>query len=412
MSAPQPVLFLYTIDFPYGETEPYLSNELPYLLRNFSKLVIIAEKKEQKEIQLPPQVEVYFLSELHAGSSKKSLLLKNGLMLFNILANEFRLAENKRFFLGRWKLTTSELIQALIVSEKIKGVLANHKSAVIHYSFWMNAFPLALSILRRKKKIGAFVFRVHGFDLYKERWPAGFIPYRETNYRYASAVFPVSEIGADYIRSHFSHSEKAQCAYLGTAEHGTNPFDAAAFAIVTCSSIIPLKRLELLAEALRHISFPLSWYHFGSGSEEQRLLLEEHTASLPEHISIHWMGQVSQQQLFDFYKKTPVSVFMNVSETEGLPVSIMEATSFGIPVSATDVGGTSEIVRKETGILVHKQIKPTELAKIIEDFRSGPFMQQEARNRVKAFWEDHFSASRNYQAFCDTLKRIAQEQRA
>ncbi|MGV2481538.1 UNVERIFIED_CONTAM: hypothetical protein IGO34_32585, partial [Salmonella enterica subsp. enterica serovar Weltevreden] len=86
------------------------------------------------------------------------------------------------------------LIRALIVSEKIKGVLAKHKGSVIHYSFWMNAFPLALSILRRKKQIGPFVFRVHGFDLYKERWPAGFIPYRETNYRYANAVFPVSEL--------------------------------------------------------------------------------------------------------------------------------------------------------------------------------------------------------------------------
>ena len=412
MSAPQPVLFLYTIDFPYGETEPYLSNELPYLLRNFSKLVIIAEKKEQKEIRLPPNVEVYFLSELHAGNSKKSLLFRNGFMLFNVLVKEFMLAENKRFFLSRWKLTTSELIRALIVSEKIKGVLMKHKGSVIHYSFWMNAFPLALSILRRKKQIGAFVFRVHGFDLYKERWPAGFIPYRETNYRYADAVFPVSEVGANYIRSHFSYSEKAQCAYLGTLEHGTNAFDADAFTIVTCSSVIPLKRLELLAEALRRISFPLSWYHFGSGSKENHLFVEKHTALFPEHISMHWMGQVSQQQLFDFYKKTPVSVFMNVSETEGLPVSIMEAISFGIPVIATDVGGTSEIVKSETGVLVHKQVKPGELAKTIEEFRSGPFMQPIARNRVKAFWEDHFSASRNYQAFCDTLKQVALEQRA
>lgn len=409
MNTKQYTLFLYTIDFPYGETEPYLKNELPYLCQNFSKVVIVSEKREKREVELPSNVEVYFISELHTGSTKKALLLKNGLRLFGILAKEFSLVENKRFFLSRWKLTVSELIQALIVSEKIRSLLVKHKGPVIHYSFWMNAFPLALSLLCKKKVIDTFVFRVHGFDLYKERWPSGFIPYRETNYRYAKAVFPVSEMGVRYIRSHFSHSEKAQCSYLGTADHGKNPFDSAGFTIVTCSSVIPLKRLDLLADALRYIPFPLSWYHFGTGSKEYQLFIEKQTSALPAHITMHWMGQVSQQQLFDFYIKNPVSVFMNVSETEGLPVSIMEAISFGIPVIATDVGGTSEIVKAETGVLVRKQVEPVELAKAIEHFRNGIFMQQPVRDKVKTFWRDHFSASHNYQAFCDTLKQIAEK---
>ncbi|MFR4320263.1 MAG: glycosyltransferase [Blautia massiliensis (ex Durand et al. 2017)] len=44
---------------------------------------------------------------------------------------------------------------------------------------------------------------------------------------------------------------------------------------------------------------------------------------------------------------------MNVSSSEGIPVSIMEATSFGIPGIATDAGGTKEIIRdKENGVLL------------------------------------------------------------
>ena len=45
-------------------------------------------------------------------------------------------------------------------------------------------------------------------------------------------------------------------------------------------------------------------------------------------------------------------MFINLSSSEGIPVSIMEAQSFGIPVIATNVGGSGEIVVSETGVLV------------------------------------------------------------
>jgi len=44
--------------------------------------------------------------------------------------------------------------------------------------------------------------------------------------------------------------------------------------------------------------------------------------------------------VLNYYASNPVDVFINTSSSEGLPVSIMEAMSFGIPVIATNVGGT------------------------------------------------------------------------
>lgn len=405
-SSQSTALFLYTIDFPYGETEPYLNNELPYLSRNFFKVVIIAEKKEQRSFNLPDNVEVYFLKELETNETKKALVFKNSFNLLQILLKEFFATEEKLFFIKRWKLTVSELIQALLISEKIKNVLKSQIKPVIHYSFWMNAFPLALSILRKKNEISSFVFRVHGFDLYKERWPKGFIPYRNTNYKYASAIFAVSDVGLNYISANFSYSEKARRSYLGTAENGTNPFKEHEFVIATCSSIIPLKRLNLLAESLKHVSFPLIWYHFGDGKKEEKELLDITIQSLPKHITVHLKGQVNQQTLFDFYNSTPVSVFVNVSETEGLPVSVMEAASFGIPIIATNVGGTREIVNDKTGILVKKDISSDELASVIENFKGGKYNTPEARKEVKRFWENQFSAAHNYQDFCKQLQTL------
>ena len=44
--------------------------------------------------------------------------------------------------------------------------------------------------------------------------------------------------------------------------------------------------------------------------------------------------------------------FINLSDSEGIPVSIMEAMSVGIPIIARDVGGNREIVTNNNGCLL------------------------------------------------------------
>lgn len=46
-----------------------------------------------------------------------------------------------------------------------------------------------------------------------------------------------------------------------------------------------------------------------------------------------------------------------MSDSEGIPVSIMEAMSFGIPVIARNVGGMSEIVNEENGLLLEMMMQ-------------------------------------------------------
>jgi glycosyltransferase involved in cell wall biosynthesis len=61
-----------------------------------------------------------------------------------------------------------------------------------------------------------------------------------------------------------------------------------------------------------------------------------------------------------------------VSLSEGVPVSIMEAFSAGIPVYATNVGGTSEIVDNSNGKLLDVNISPEQLAEEIRSFQRFP----------------------------------------
>ena len=64
-----------------------------------------------------------------------------------------------------------------------------------------------------------------------------------------------------------------------------------------------------------------------------------------------------------------VRCFINVSSSEGIPVSIMEVMSFGIPVIGTNVGGVSELVNQENGHLLSANPAAQEIVSVIEKFQ-------------------------------------------
>jgi glycosyltransferase involved in cell wall biosynthesis len=103
-----------------------------------------------------------------------------------------------------------------------------------------------------------------------------------------------------------------------------------------------------------------------------------------------------------FYSSVPVVLFINVSSSEGVPVSIMEAMSFGIPVMATDAGGTSELVSEKTGLLINIDIAPQELAYKIEELISRPDLSK-LRRGAREIWENKSMADKVYPAFINHL---------
>jgi len=88
-----------------------------------------------------------------------------------------------------------------------------------------------------------------------------------------------------------------------------------------------------------------------------------------------------------------------VSETEGLPVSMMEAISFGIPILSTDVGGCKEIVTSETGILIKKDFDDNEVAKMIEEEYRIKRFDKKGREAIRKFWESTFDSRKTTDYF-------------
>jgi glycosyltransferase involved in cell wall biosynthesis len=110
-----------------------------------------------------------------------------------------------------------------------------------------------------------------------------------------------------------------------------------------------------------------------------------------------------------FYKDNPVDVFLNVSESEGCPVSAQEAASCGVPIVATDVGGNSEVATEANGFLLPPNPTPDEIAETLLSLIDHPAAAAVKGENSKALWRTRFAAEQNSQAFADILLAIVSD---
>lgn len=130
------------------------------------------------------------------------------------------------------------------------------------------------------------------------------------------------------------------------------------------------------------------------------------TKNLLKEGSYEFKGFVANIELMDWYKMNPVDLFVNVSNLEGLPVSLMEAISFGIPMVGCSICGVPEIVTNQTGILLEVDFNTKEAATKIENFLQTQSREPKFREGVKEFWKENFDAEKNYTEFVNSLKAL------
>ena len=105
-----------------------------------------------------------------------------------------------------------------------------------------------------------------------------------------------------------------------------------------------------------------------------------------------------------YYKSLQPDLFINLSSSEGVPVSIMEAMSFGIPVIATSVGGNPEIVNNNNGYLISKHADKQDISLLIKNhFKLGDKEKNIKMNNALETWFNNYNADKNYSQFIDDI---------
>ena len=113
---------------------------------------------------------------------------------------------------------------------------------------------------------------------------------------------------------------------------------------------------------------------------------------------------VDNEKILEFYENNHIDCLISVSTTEGIPVSMMEAISFGIPLLSTDVGGCKEIVTNQTGLLLPQNYSQeefnTKLSEIIEN-------RETYSKSTIDFYNAAFNAKHNYSAFYQIIQSLS-----
>jgi colanic acid/amylovoran biosynthesis glycosyltransferase len=405
-------LVFLTKTFPFASGEEFVENELPALAERFDKIILIATSVPDGAKQtrsVPENVEVH---KIYASAVNKALLRSAAGYFFHIPkeyesdADKLAIGHSpeKRLFRAYF------LAKGLTVAKKASSILEKtdimQADGVTFYSYWL--YDTALAAIKLKKTCRArkcsVYSRAHRYDLYPEFSPVKYLPLRPYLLENLDSVFPCSENGSSYLKQTYpNQAAKISTRYLGTNDYGIGPEEEdGVFRIASCCHISPVKRVDLLAKALAKLNdskLHLEWIHFGGGGELESL--KQYAAENLNFMKVTFAGETANSDLMKFYQQNRVDLFVNTSTSEGLPVSIMEACSFGIPVVATDVGGTREIVHDgENGYLLESDLSPEILAETIASFCRKTKEERAAMRRAsREIWENHFNASVNYESF-------------
>jgi colanic acid/amylovoran biosynthesis glycosyltransferase len=412
---PAPLLILLTNSFPYGQREEFLETEIRYLAQGPMNVRIAPFKALGHPRPLPAGITVDdSLAHRLGGSGRR--LLRAASSLRDALSEIT--GPGRQWPARSWPRALKRLaihldLAALSAQWLDRTIQARgwERRPLIVYTYWFTGATFGAVQLKRKYPRMKVVTRAHRGDLYAEVYDPPYIPLRQPTLAGIDQVFAISKHGRSYLLSYAcAPADKVVVSRLGVDDPGAlaaNSSDGA-LRVVSCSSCIAVKRLGLLVQgvkacATQHPHTAFSWTHLGDGplrGQIERLAV----AAAPSNLSCRFLGHVANQRVLEHYRSNPIDVFLNVSASEGLPVSIMEAQSFGIPVVATAVGGVPEIVNGTTGCLLDADPAPGDVAQAI--WRTAQRSTDE-RMQVKQLWREHFSADRNYREFVRSLCRLA-----
>lgn len=409
-------LYLLTDSFPYGQGEKsFIIPELPYLQEKFCVTIISCATQNDRQNQ---GMETKLEQGIHTvhyskGTVKGAEVLSYvwGFLLDRECRNEIK----QILFGGRYlvkRIKSSLFFYANAV--KLKRWLIENgllDKSGLYYSYWYNYHVLSLVMV--KKSVRSIITRAHGYDLYEDQTDCEWQPYKKFMDQNVDKVVFISKHGYEYyIRRYATEvSDRYQICKLGISKQEAYLEDnrQRGFLLVSCSMLIPLKRVELIIEGLARVKeCPIQWVHFGSGEQEVELNdLAMRLLAGKSNITYELKGYQNNADIMNFYAEYRPNCFITTSANEGLPVSVQEAIAFGIPVIGTAVGGIPEMI-EGNGYLLSRNPSAEDIADAIEKMcklENRAYISM--RKKSVEIWSKEYDVEQNMCKFVDIMKELS-----
>ena len=355
--------------------------------------------------------------------------MRGGLVRECFRKGAWRSLSKLRVLLSYWLIMRASLANR----EVMEHIIARADQGYLFYFYWGDKSVLILPFLKsfmaaQGRRVPLAVMRLHGSDAIEEA--KGILPFREQVYGAVDYAVPVSGMIESYIKCRYAVQPRNICTFrLGSPEGGrTLSWEhgpAGELHIVSCSNVVPLKRVEYIADAVALLAErlhneggigdvkSLCWTHIGDGP--QRVALEQHiksriaAAGFPANLCrVEFKGAMPHREVLEYYRKNHIDLFIHASRSEGGPVVIMEAASFAIPVISTKVGAVDEMIPQEWIIPV--EATPDILVdKVVEYLLLPDGKRLALKEQNRRVWEERWNAERNYAAFADFLAGCQRE---
>lgn len=404
---------IITRAFPFLPGEQFVEPEAPFWARDDARVTVMPWQVEGQARPVPDSVDVDpTLSRITPGQRWRARLRAVTHPLF---WRELAWLAGHRRLNGA---TAKEVLRSVGGALAMRGALARwierNGPVDVVYTYWWDVWTYAAQLLKGKG-VGHVVTRAHRYDLYEDRHPSGYLGLKRSLGPQLDAFLAISRDGVAAARGYGLPERVVQLAPLGVAlpQEMAPVSPEGELHVVSTATFTPVKRLDRMIDGLAHLcrehpDLQVHWTHFGEGA--LRPQLEEQLAGLAELGNLHatLRGNVPNATIREHFATGPVDLFVNTSESEGVPVSIMEAMAFGVPALAPAVGGIGDIIPASGpgGALMSDAPDGLEVADVLWEWH-GRAKRAEERSAARAVVAERYDEAKNYAGLMDQLVGLA-----
>ncbi|MEY8590224.1 glycosyltransferase family 4 protein [Butyricimonas hominis] len=213
-----------------------------------------------------------------------------------------------------------------------------------------------------------------------------------TSYRFSDKL-KVVHIGVD-------------CETLGNKQIECN---RGIFRICTVGGLNSWKGIDISLQAIKELidrgKDHFQWFFYGDGPLKESLMEMSIRLNIEKYAV--FAGSIDNASIISSYQNGDIDLYVQNSICrdgvyEGIPVSIMEAMANGIPVIASDCGGTKELVDSESGTLIEQGnpiMTAEEIIRYMGDHEYRRRQRERALGKVKKEFNSRIIANELIQLF-------------
>ena len=402
-------IILITNSFPFGIAEKsFIVPEFEILKEKFQFVIVARNTTEEQTTAIPDGIPIYRY-DVNKNYQALQLLIRS-LFCKDLYKELLQCIRARRLCKRNIIKIVRFMMRSLHFGTYLKSIRTQCPGDVVYYTYWNDYATYSCVKMKKNDKV---VSRIHRADLYLLENNQYYLPYKNlTNARIDRLVF-ISEEGREYYKKTFEKGhDKLRLHYLGVKKREKlAPFaEHDGIKILSFSYLSPVKRVERIIEVLSKIdNVTIEWTHIGGGSLEEeikKMALER--LGNKKNVVYRFAGYMQNEDALNLVSQTEYDFLLNVSYSEGLPVTMMEAMSLGIPVIATKVGGVDEIVTNgENGFLIQRDFSTEELCNLLYQYHALRLTEKmELRQNAYGTWEKRFFDAVNYSNFAKELEEL------